>query len=518
MADSDRPADSGDGFDPEELQRMMRELLGGEGAIDPNQLAQAAGLPMDPAMLQQLFQTLQRASQQPDDAGIDWDIAKKTALDTAGRLTAPDSAQLSAAREAVAQSFTVASLWLSDVTVMDPTADAPRQIDREQWVRESIARWIELAAPVAESIARALTEALTDQLPEQLQSALPGAEKMLRSVGGALFATQLGAVVGNLSGEVVAAGDVGIPLVTGPGSSGGSVLPENLSGFAAGLEQPVRDIAMYLTVRELAHARLFRHAKWLGPHVVSAVSDYARGIHIDADHIMSLSEEIDPSNPQQLQELMQSGSLIPPRSPMQEAALARLETLLALIEGWVDAVTLEATQRIPEADAIAEMVRRRRATGGPAERAFGTLVGLHLRPKRLREAARMWAMVAERGGRDARDGLWEHPDILPTADEVERPALLLERLGLAGEQPEAVEDDFDRALAELLDAADREADAADGPRDRAAGDGDDGAAPDEDGLESPDGEGRDQRDSDGRDQQDSDGRDQPDGDDRDDTR
>ncbi|MBK0297495.1 zinc-dependent metalloprotease, partial [Bacillus sp. S34] len=68
-------------------------------------------------------------------------------------------------------------------------------------------------------------------------------------------------------------------------------------------------------------------------------------------------------------------ALIPPRTEEQEAALARLETMLALVEGWVDTVTAAATERLPKSGAIAEMVRRRRAAGGPAESAFTTLVG-----------------------------------------------------------------------------------------------------------------------------------------------
>lgn len=126
--------------------------------------------------------------------------------------------------------------------------------------------------------------------------------------------------------------------------------------------------------------------------------------------------------------------------------------MLALIEGWVDAVTADATVRLPGGEAIAEMVRRRRATGGPAEHAFSTLVGLELRPRKLREAAALWRLLAERGGISRRDELWAHPDLLPTAEEIEHPARLLERLGLAGAEPAATEpDEFDRELAKLLD-------------------------------------------------------------------
>jgi hypothetical protein len=114
-------------------------------------------------------------------------------------------------------------------------------------------------------------------------------------------------------------------------------------------------------------------------------------------------------------------------------------------------VTADAAKRLPGADAIAEMVRRRRATGGPAEHAFAALVGLELRPRRLREAAALWRLVAERSDVATRDGLWAHPDLLPSSEELDHPARLLERLGLAGAAPDAEADEFNAALAQLLD-------------------------------------------------------------------
>ncbi len=147
---------------------------------------------------------------------------------------------------------------------------------------------------------------------------------------------------------------------------------------------------------------------------------------------------------------MTNGSLIPPKTDEQLAALERLETTLALIEGWVDVVTAEATSRLPKADAVAETVRRRRATGGPAEQAFSTLVGLELRPRRLREAAAMWRTVTEAVGSAARDSLWQHPDLVPTSADIDDPAALVARLEAAarGETPEP--DEFDMALEDLL--------------------------------------------------------------------
>jgi hypothetical protein len=107
---------------------------------------------------------------------------------------------------------------------------------------------------------------------------------------------------------------------------------------------------------------------------------------------------------------------------------------------------------MPTAAALAETVRRSRATGGPAEATFATLVGLELRPRRMRDAANLWAALRDARGVEGRDAVWSHPDLLPTAANLDDP------LGYAaGETKAAQQDDaFDTALAELLDAeADR---------------------------------------------------------------
>ncbi|MHA3685309.1 zinc-dependent metalloprotease [Leucobacter sp. HY1908] len=446
--DNNRPDDAENTPDFEELQRMLRDMFSGsgtpQGPVDAEQFAKAAGIPVDPATLQNLFSTLQGAMQHPGE-GIDWSVTRRTALEVASDGTpAADPAP-------ALRAFPVAALWLDEATELGPTPDAPRAIGRIEWVQQSIDTWVALAEPVAESITGALMNALNQQMPEELGDALKGATPMLRSVGGALFAVQLGTIIGKLSGEVVSAGDVGIPLFEGSGREGGALMVGGVKKFAEGLDQSLDTVMLYLAVRELAHARLFRHTKWLRLHLLTAITDYARGISIDTDRIQDLAQDLDPEHPEQIQELIAGGALIPPKTEAQEAAHARLETMLALIEGWVDVVTADAAKRIPGAEAIAEMVRRRRATGGPAEHAFSSLVGLELRPRRLRDAAALWRLVSERGSVAVRDGLWAHPDLLPTSEELDHPARLLERLGLAGGSPTTEVDDFDAALAQLLD-------------------------------------------------------------------
>jgi putative hydrolase len=191
---------------------------------------------------------------------------------------------------------------------------------------------------------------------------------------------------------------------------------------------------------------LFRHAKWLRLQLMTSITEFAQGIRIDTERLEELAADFDPSNPEELREAMVSGVLIPPKSEPQLAALGRLETMLALIEGWVDVVTAQATVRLPKSGAIAETVRRRRAAGGPAESAFSTLVGLELRPRRLREAAAMWQQITDRVGAEKRDGLWSHPDLVPTSEDIDDPARIIARLS----GPAPAPDDIDQAIEDLL--------------------------------------------------------------------
>jgi putative hydrolase len=442
VPDDSRPDD---GQNPEdEFQDMLRDILSGKSSIDPSQLAGAAGLPNDPASVAALMNQLQGALRAGGDGGINWDIALQQGQE---RAATGQHSTTPAQRAELEQAFHIAALWLDDVISVAELTVEPRLMTRKEWVTATMPLWTQLAEPVATSISDSLTKVLTEQAPEELKGMLAGASQMMRNLGGTLFAMQLGQVVGQLSSEVVSGGDIGIPLF---GDQQAALLPQNVAEFGEGLDVPIDQVQIYLAVRELAHARLFRHSRWLRLHMISSITDFAHGISIDTERLESLADGFDPSNPEELRDAMVNGSLIPPKSEAQLAALGRLETMLALVEGWVDVVTVEATSRLPRADAINETVKRRRASGGPAESAFATLVGLELRPRRLREAAAMWQAVTDAVGNEARDALWAHPDILPTAEDLDDPQALVARLTSTAKGEPPVLDDVDQALADLL--------------------------------------------------------------------
>src|SRR5690606_3825619 len=143
--------------------------------------------------------------------------------------------------------------------------------------------------------------------------------------------------------------------------------------------------------------------------------------------------------------------------------------MLALIEGWVSTVVdAAATGKLPSAAALAETMRRRRASGGPAEHTFGTLVGLELRPRRLREAATLWRTLEEARGIDGRDAVWAHPDLMPRAEDPDNPQgfvsgpIEFDLSALEGEgKPEGAEHRAD----DERDSGGDSGEGADGPRD-----------------------------------------------------
>jgi hypothetical protein len=223
---------------------------------------------------------------------------------------------------------------------------------------------------------------------------------------------------------------------------------------------------LYLVLRECAHQRLYAQATWLRGHLFSAIEEYGRGISIDTAAIEENIRSIDPTNVESVQEALSGGLFDIEHSPAQQAALSRLETTLALIEGWVDEVVGQATETaMPHAQALREAVRRRRASGGPAEETFAALVGLELRPRRLRDAAALWGALRAGEGTAARDAVWAHPDLLPTANDLDDPLAFAERTKEA-DDIDVQSPEFDAQLVALLqqDATDRSS-AAHGPDD-----------------------------------------------------
>jgi putative hydrolase len=352
---------------------------------------------------------------------VNYDLARKLAANSIGFVKpVPESTTA-----AIADAVRLADTWLDGVTPLPAGATRSVAWTPSDWVDNTLDTWKRLCDPVAEQI----SGVWASTLPEEAKSMAGPLLAMMSQMGGMAFGSQLGQALGTLSREVLTSTDIGLPL--GP-KGVAALMPDAIESLAEGLEQPRSEIMTFLAAREAAHHRLFSHVPWLSSQLLNAVEAFARGMKVDTSGLEEFTRGFNPeslSDPSAMEQLLNQGIFEPKATPEQVAALERLETLLALIDGWVQTVVTAALgDRIPGTSALSEMLRRRRATGGPAEQTFATLVGLELRPRKLREAAVLWERLTEAVGADARDAVWQHPDLLPDSSDLDEPAAFIDRL------------------------------------------------------------------------------------------
>jgi putative hydrolase len=417
----DKPEDQGGGSGGPGGGGPGGEAMGPFGAMgDPQQFADA---------LRQFADMLSWRG-----GPVNWDLAKNVARHAI--VAAGDPSVLEAQRREITEAVRLADLWLDEATEFPSGIRKIEAWSRSEWLEATFPVWAKLCDPIAAKGVEAMSgmfsadpAQLGEDVPDEVRQALGalggagglgGLGAMMRQLGGAMIGSQTGTAVGELAREVIGSADIGLPL--GPEGTA-ALLPAGVAEFGRGLSVDVGEVRLFLALREAAHQRLFAHVPWLRAHLLGAVEQYASGISVDMARLQEAIPDVDITNPEALSEALSGEGLFRPEdTPAQKAALTRLETALALVEGWVaTVVSAVARERLTHADALAEAIRRRRATGGPAERTFATLVGLELRPRRLREATAIWQGLTEARGIDGRDALWAHPDLLPAADDLENP-------------------------------------------------------------------------------------------------
>jgi putative hydrolase len=421
--------------------------------------------PNDPQQLQQFMSQLQQMFTTSTGSGpVNWDLARQVAQAhlTGGRgpggmfgfglsnimgMAMPGATEITGATDpdqekpvgdppidpaekaAVTEAIRLADLWLEPESTLPSGLTVSTAWTRGEWLTATLDVWRKLCDPVAGRIVASMSELV----PEEMRGQLGPMSAMVASLGGALFGSQLGTALGSLAAEVLSASDIGLPL--GPAGTA-ALVPANINAYGDGLELAPDQVRLYVALREAAHQRLFNHVPWLRGHILTAVEAYAAGIRVDREAIEDAIGRFDPMNPGGMQEIALDGIFTPDDSPQQQAALARLETALALVEGWVSVVVDRAAGgRLPDVVRLGEAFRRRRGAGGPAEQTFAALVGLELRPRKLREAAALWAALTEHRGVAGRDALWGHPDLMPDAEAFSDPE------GFA--QRQQLDDEFD---------------------------------------------------------------------------
>jgi len=366
-------------------------------------------------------------------------MPKNIVRDTAKKfVTAKGSAPIGANDVArIEEAFSIAELWLNEATFFPQSvATGNPAMARTDWVDTTLTGWQICVEPIAIGLAAAISDLLSDATGESGQNEAETAMQLpvgmiatlLRSFIGSLIATQLGQSIGGLAANVTGTHDVGLPLVEPVYPS---LVPQNIDEWGQDLNIPMEEVRIFHALRESAAARLFAHNPWLVSYIRTAISDYGKGIRIDIEAIQRQAQEVfdsasqegkefDPTNPESFTIALNEGIFSPEETPAQRTALTKLETVLALIDGWSEeVVALAAGDRLPNLVALQETLRCRRATSAPAQQLFSTLFGLQVSPKLAREAATFWRAVREVKDIENRDRIWS--GILPTSEDLLTP-------------------------------------------------------------------------------------------------
>ncbi|MEJ6013623.1 zinc-dependent metalloprotease [Corynebacterium sp. H127] len=371
----------------------------------------------------QLGQMFSGGFNSQSDEPVNYELAQRIAKQQIGKVAAVSQSDLTAVRESVR----LADMWLDDATVLPTAEGTVTAWNAEQWLEATLPTWKRFVSPVA---AR-MNEAQLEQLPEEARQMVGPMLQMMNSMSGMNFGMQLGHALGDLAKQALTGSDFGLPVVP---SGTLAVLPLQLTAMAKDLEVPSQEVMVYVCAREAARQRLFKHVPWLVERLVSSVEEYAAGLVIDTSHIEEAMRELnlesgDPSQIQDAMQRLQNLDLSPRITSRNSGATSRLETMLALVEGWVELVVTEAMgDRVPSTRAMNEAWRRRRATGGSAEKAFAKVVGIEFSAPKVAEAMELWRRVGIAVGTQRRDAIWDHPDFLPVAEDLENSAGFIDAL------------------------------------------------------------------------------------------
>ena len=357
--------------------------------------------------------------QSSGNAPVGWDSAVNMARTNV--VQAGDPSVSEQEKKEVKSNIELAQNWLNSVTNFSTKTINSNSWCRSEWIQATVPTWKKIVEPVAQRVQKSMTNSFPNipGMDEGQQAMLKPLLESLKPMSAAMFSMQVSNGLSALASEVLCLTDIGLPLGD---TSIPSLIPRNIKEFSVGLSVPESDFFVFIALRETAASRLFSNVAWLSPTLLSAIEEYSSQISVSNNKVNDLMSQIDPTNPESIQEIISGGLFEPELNESQKSALKRTERLLALIEGWiVEIVNNAATNRLPSLNSLQEAMNRRRAEGGPAEKTFGALIGLELRPKLMREASQFWKQQTKVNGIEKRDSLWSHPDLLPSLEDLQNP-------------------------------------------------------------------------------------------------
>ena len=358
---------------------------------------------------------------------VNWDVARQTAswLATEGK---PEPNVDPLERIRLEELVRVADLQVSSATGLDTSIAGGilsiLPVSRGDWALHSL----EAYRPFLERLATSLSTAGDDD-DEPVDATTQLLGDLGKMLGPVLLGMQSGFMLGHLSRRALGQYDLPLPRLPADQLL---VVPANLDAFADQWSLVPDDFRLWVCLQEVTH-----HAVLGLPHVRARleqlINEYVSRFEVDPEALEASLGNLDPTDAAGLQAVLGNPETLlgAMRSPGQQETLTRIETLTAVIEGYVDHV-MDTTGRglIGSFGQLAEALRRRRVEADDGERFAARLLGLELGRGQYEKGATFVRGVVERAGEEGLSRLWLTERELPTPAELDAPGLWLARIDL----------------------------------------------------------------------------------------
>ena len=342
---------------------------------------------------------------------VDWDLAARAAKRFSPHSPVVSRQEADAAVGELYQATAQAAGHVAELTRLEepPVTAVTRVIDRPSWIDANAGGMRTVMSPLVERLA---TEHPVGRVAE--------------SIGSRVTGTQVGLVLGFLSGKVLGQ----FEFFDRPGGQLLLVAP-NMVAVERQLKVDPHDFRLWVCLHEVTHRVQFTAVPWLRQHMLDEISALTDAIETDPnvmrDRLSRAAGELvkvvrGQGDGQGLIDVI--------ATPEQKAILDRVSAFMSLVEGHAEYVMNAVSPTvIPSQAAIeARFAQRRRKGGNPLDRLLRRLLGMEAKTRQYVDGSAFVRSVVDRVGVADFNAIWTSPQTLPSKDEIADPARWIARV------------------------------------------------------------------------------------------
>jgi coenzyme F420 biosynthesis associated uncharacterized protein len=350
-----------------------------------------------------------RAEDEARTGLVDWHavgrLAEARLRHAPGRLGAPEIAATEPAY-AAAMARVVPALEKALGVPLPGIVDRVAVVDRAGWVEANLVTFADLFGK------------LESGLIHQLVPQGAGLVKASMALANRWVTTrQLAFLLGFMGQRVL--GQYDLALLSAEAEPGQLLfVEENIRATAAALRVDVAPFRTWIALHETTHAFEFEAHPWLRPYLAERLDRQLRAFSrstssLGGDATKALGRALRGGDGHWLERLM---------SDEQRTLFRETQAVMSLLEGFGDHVMDSVGKDlVPGVETISARFHARRASRTPMERAILRITGLDLKMEQYARGERFVAGIERLGGPVALRRLWDGPETLPRADELDHP-------------------------------------------------------------------------------------------------